>query len=63
MTKEIIYNFIFNFIFKGMENKKCKSCKKTRLNKRETILLIIAGYIFVTSVYGTIHFIKHFFQT
>ena len=46
-----------------MEKKKCKSCKKTKLNKKEITLLIIAGYIFVTSVYGTIHFIKHFFQT
>ena len=63
MTKEIIYKFIFNFIFKCMEKKKCKSCKKTKLNKKEIILLIVAGYIFVTSLYGTIHFIRHFFQT
>ena len=61
MTKEIIYNLIFYFIFKCMENKKCKSCKKTSLNKKEIIFLIIAGFIFATSVYGTIHLIKHLF--
>lgn len=44
-----------------MENKKCKSCKKTKLNKKEKILIIIAIYIFLTSMYGTIKLINYFF--
>jgi len=61
MTKEIIYNFIFNFIFKGMEKKQCNSCKKTNLSKKERWMIILGVYIFITSVYGTIQIIKHFF--
>jgi hypothetical protein len=42
------------FIFKSMENKKCKSCKKTSLNKKEWLMIIIGIYILLSSVYGTI---------
>ena len=62
MTKEIIYNFIFDFIFKCMEKKKCNACKKTKLNKKETWVIIAGIYIFITSVYGTIHFFRHLFN-
>lgn len=48
------------FIFKIMENKKeCNSCKKKGLNKKEWIGVSIGLYMLATSIYGTIHFIKH----
>ena len=57
------YLFTINFtrfIFKTMEKKKeCNTCKKQTLNKKEWIGISIGLYLLVTSIYGTIHFIKH----
>lgn len=43
------------------QNKKeCKQCKKG-LNKTQNGMLIIGGFIFATSIYGTIELIKLIF--
>jgi hypothetical protein len=43
-----------------MEQKKeCNTCKKQKLNKKEWIGVSIGLYMLATSIYGTIHFIKH----
>lgn len=58
---QIIYKINFDVIFTNMEKKKCNSCKKTGLSKKEKWMVAIGIYIFITSLYGTIQIIKHFF--
>ena len=41
------------------KEKECSSCKKEGLDIKEWGLMILGFYMLGTSIYGTIHLIKH----
>lgn len=47
-----------NFEFQQTNNTGCKSCKQNGLNGQQTWMLVLAIYILISSVYGTIEIIK-----
>ena len=42
------------------EKKDCKTCKKQKLNIKELGMITLGFYMLSTSIYGTIHLIRHF---
>jgi len=42
------------------EKKDCKTCKKQKLNLQDWLMVIVGFYMLSTSIYGTIHLIRHF---
>jgi len=47
-----------NLDFMQSNNSECKTCKQNGLNTHQTWMLILAIYILISSVYGTIEMIK-----
>jgi len=43
------------------KEKKCSSCKKEKLNTQDWLMVIAGFYMLSAAIYGTIHFVKHYF--
>jgi hypothetical protein len=43
------------------EKKKCNTCKKEKLNTQDWFMVIAGFYMLTAAIYGTIHFVKHYF--